>query len=251
MYSILPGDRLENNDESRGRNTVARRNRRRPRRPGARVTSTSARSVLISALVVCVLAYVAALIANESHREAKERSKPVYFGELVPSGDKPPELGAPFDAVQLLLGDGLAIIARHSDTAMIAVNGHPLITIGMREGRVRITAKLADQQNRRLFTVIDNEFNVDQQAGFNPRMPDAHTLVVRDIEDTEVLNVKYIAPRVIRIVGRFHLPGMAGPVVIDAKDGIRWPGGGGIGHMSLWMLNSSATFLNITTRGNQ
>lgn len=63
--------------------------------------------------------------------------------------------------------------------------------------------------------------------------PDKHSLVVRDSDGVEVLNIKFINPKVIRITGRFQLSKGSEPVVISPDQGIRWPGGGGISNLTL------------------
>ena len=87
--------------------------------------------------------------------------------------------------------------------------------------------------------VVKNEFQAFPEGAFNPKQPDEHSVVVRDADGIEVLNLRFLNPRRIRIVGRFFLQGF-GTVTIDKNEGIGWPNGGGIGHLTLDMTNAPA-----------
>jgi len=200
-----------------------------------------------TAAIILVPLSIGMFAWNEHRRNQAERRKPIYFGELTPaaSHDDPSILKPPLNCVALLLGEDLRLLAAHSENTVLAVHGQPLITIGLREGRLRLTARVLDSQGRNMVSIIDNEFQVDPQNAFLPRRPDPYSLVVRDLYGVEVLNLRYVSPRVVALKGRFYAPGLGGPVEILNRGGIRWPGGGGITGLTIDMTRAKGGFLSI------
>jgi len=72
--------------------------------------------------------------------------------------------------------------------------------------------------------VIRNDFEATQGVAFFPKKPDPSTYFVRDSEGVEVLRLRYMNPRAIRLTGRFLLP--SGGVVEVSPDEIGVPGNG-------------------------
>ncbi len=100
-------------------------------------------------------------------------------------------------------------------------------------------------------SIIENEFQANPEYAFNPRQPDEHSLIVRDADGNEVLNIRFLNPRAMRIVGRFQIPGLSDPVLILPSEGIRWPGGGGIGHLTVDLTASRAGFIDFPSGPGQ
>lgn len=194
---------------------------------------------------VLLVLTIALFIRNGLISKEIEARKPVFFGELVPANEPAPELppDVPTHTVQLLLGDELRVLSANSDNYIFSRKAKPYLSIGLRNERMRISATIMDSTNRYVVRIIDNEFQVNPEAAFKPRQPDEHSLVVRDGEGVQVLSIRFLNPRAIRIVGRFHLPGYAEPIVIDPDFGVRWPGGGGIGRLTIDLTRSKAGFI--------
>jgi hypothetical protein len=180
-------------------------------------------------------------------REVAARA-PVHFGELVPGTFSPHDLppGVPQDTVGMLLGDDLEVLARASSTFILRHSMKPFLSLEMERGTARLSASVVDSSGNRIARIIDNEFWASPEHAFNPRQPDPHSIIVRDHEGIEVFSVRFLNPRFVRVTGRFHLPGQLEPLVIDAVEGIRWPGGGGIGHMTVDLTSAPGTgFLDL------
>jgi hypothetical protein len=80
-----------------------------------------------------------------------------------------------------------------------------------------ITADLLDSSNNRIVRIIKNEFQAFPEHAFNPKQPDKHSLVVRDMEGAEIFHVIFLNPRNIRIVGRFYISGISQPLVVESS----------------------------------
>lgn len=173
---------------------------------------------------------------NELVKQEIKARTPIYFGELTPGDDPTPPLPAntPADTISLPLGDDLRVLSTSSSQYVFRRGDKRLLSIGLRGGKMWISAVITDSSSRNVVRIIENEFQAFPETAFNPRQPDEHSLVVRDSEGQEVLNLRFLNPRAIRITGRFFVQGF-GVVAIDPQEGIRFPGGGGIGHLTLDM----------------
>ncbi len=197
---------------------------------------------------VLLLLVITLYLRNDIIRREVASRTPVYFGELVPGNEASPALPSdvPGNTIQLLLGDDLRVLAASAQNFVLSKGGKSFLSIGIRNGLMRISATVMDSSNRYIVSIIDNEFKANPEYAFNPRQPDEHSLVVRDTDGNEVLNIKFLNPKVMRIVGRFHLPGYSEPVLVLPDEGIRWPGGGGISHLTVDLTSSQAGFIDFS-----
>ncbi len=192
-----------------------------------------------------LLLVLALYLRNEIVRKETGARTPVYFGELIPGNEPSPPLpsASPSNTVQLLLGDDLRVLSANAENYVFSRGGKSFLSVGVRNGLMRISATVMDSSNRYIVRIIDNEFKANPEHAFNPRQADKHSLVVRDGEGNEVLNIRFLNPRAMRIVGRFHLPGYSEPVLILPLEGIHWPGGGGISHLTVDLTGGNAGFI--------
>lgn len=189
-------------------------------------------------LTFCVTLYIRnAILAKEIQAET-----PVFNGRIIASNEKTSMV--PPDTFSLLLGDDLQVLTRSYDNSVFTKDGKPFLTLRRKGKFLLVSATIVDKSGKGIVKIIDNEFQASQERAFNPKQPDEHTLVVRDFDGNEVLNVRYLNPRAIRLVGRFQIPGINQPVVIDPVDGIRWPGGIGLGHMTIDVTDSPVGIIN-------
>jgi len=188
----------------------------------------------IAAIILIVV--IALFVRNELLKTEMQAKTPVYFGELVPSNDPSPPLpkDAPKGTITLMLGDDLRVLAAQSENYILSKKGGTaFLSIGIKDNAMRLSASVFDSDNQNIVRIINNEFQASPERAFNPKQPDKHSLVVRDSKGVEVLNVRFLNPKAMRIVGRFQIPGIAEAVQILPDEGLRFPGGGGIGHLTL------------------
>ena len=188
----------------------------------------------IAAIILIVV--IALFVRNELLKKEMQAKTPVYFGELVPSNDPSPPLpkDAPKGTITLMLGDDLRVLAAQSENYIFSKKGGTaFLSIGIKDNAMRLSASVFDSDSQNIVRIINNEFQASPERAFNPKQPDKHSLVVRDSKGVEVLNVRFLNPKAMRIVGRFQIPGIAEPIQILPDEGLRFPGGGGIGHLTL------------------
>jgi hypothetical protein len=195
---------------------------------------------------VLLVSVVALYIRNDLIAREQKAATPVYSGYLIPANEPGVPLpdNAPSNTVQLLLGDDLRVLAARAENQILSKSGRPFLSIGIKNNVMKIRTTVIDSRNRHLVRIIDNQFQVSHENAFNPLQPDPHSLIVRDAEGSEVLNIRFINERTIRIVGRFHIEGYKEPLVILAEEGICWPGGGGLGHLTMDLTQSEGGLLN-------
>jgi hypothetical protein len=196
--------------------------------------------------IILLVTVVALYIRNDLIKREQKTATPVYYGFLKPAGEPGPSLpnNVPTNTIQLLLGDDLRVLAANSETHVLSKGGKPFLTIGIKNDLMKIKTKITDSQNRYIVRIIDNEFQASHENAFNPLQPDPHSLVVRDEEGNEVLNIRFVNRNCIRIVGRFVLEGYDEPLLILPDEGISWPGGGGIAHLTFDLTQSKGGLLN-------
>lgn len=187
----------------------------------------------VSATVITVVVAITIHIHNDLVERETAAKKPVYFGFLEPSDEEPLPPTTAAGVVSLMLGKDLQILSRSTNQRVFDRQGQPFLTIGSEDGKIWISTVIADSQNQTVVRIIKNEFQAFPEHAFNPIQPDSHSLRVRDSTGTEVLRLRFLNPRRILIYGRFVLPDSRKIIVDDA--GIHFPGGGGIGHLTLDM----------------
>ena len=130
----------------------------------------------------------------------------------------------PPDTIQLLLGNNLRILAS-SKISALSRSGKTFLSIGISDGLMRLTTTVLDNSSQYICRIIDNEFQANPERAFNPKQPDDHSLIVRDGDGHEVLNVRFLNPTTIRVTGRFQFPGFPNPLLIN-DGGMFFPNGG-------------------------
>jgi hypothetical protein len=135
-------------------------------------------------------------IRNDLIRREVQETTPVYFGALTPGNEKAPPLppGVPNGTISLLLGDELRLLAAQSRNYVFSKAGKPFLTVGIKDGQMQISAVVMDSRNQLVVRIVDNEFQAIPQNAFNPKQPDKHSLVVRDADGLEVLNLRFLNP---------------------------------------------------------
>lgn len=186
-------------------------------------------------------------LRNDRLEDARKADQPTYFGYLIPGNEPGLELpgGVPENTITLLLGDNLAVLTARSDGNYIfSREGEPFLSMAVGENGMLITTTVLDSTNSDIVKIIDNEFKASNERAFNPKQPDEYSLVVRDSEGIEVLNIRFLNPDTMRITGRFHIPGYSDPLLILPAEGVVFPGGkGGISNMTVDMTASPAGFI--------
>jgi len=182
-----------------------------------------------TALWVACVGTILVLLAITSHlnngivdkREAAKR--PVYFGEILPANEPTPISVGQLEKGSVALVLGGNTIITNNKTVALTVGGQPFLSVRVQNGSLFLSARLVNSNNQPVVRIIDNEFQASPERTFNPRQPDRSSLLVRDENGQEILNVRFINPQVIRINGIFEIPGQNASI-IARDDALVLPG---------------------------
>jgi hypothetical protein len=134
------------------------------------------------------------------------------------------------------------------DQTILSSDGKPFLTIGFDARGLWISTRVADAKGRYIVRIIKNEFQASNERAFNPAMPDKHSLVVRDEEGREVLNLYFLNPDTIHLTGKFMLEN-GQSLVLDDEKGIMLPNGAGFSNMTLDSNFMPLSVIDVGTRG--
>jgi hypothetical protein len=158
-----------------------------------------------------------------THRAQQEYELSLPMGWLIPASDPTPDAGPcgapPPNALMLYLGHE-AVIARHFPRPVMKVDGKDFLTMFKNaDGSVAVSVDILGPDQKLIARIDRNKFAVNVHKTFQQERPDPHTLIVEDSYGREVLNIRYLNPRALRIKASLWLPNV--PPVYGP-----WPAGG-------------------------
>jgi hypothetical protein len=219
-----------------------------------------ARNIIHISLCVLLTIPTFFIFQNMANNEREQLAKtPIFYGELTPGNgpnpysyyeDNPENMQLtpiPPDSLRVMFGDNSGFYIDSSVETNFGLDGYKFLTIRTDEnGMALINTEVYDSTNHKIVKIIDNEFQANPEYAFHPIQTDKHSLIVRDSEGIEVLNIKYINSHTIWIIGRFYFKGKSEAIAIKPSGeiklkGLTWYGGYLVG-------GSPGGFINIGSR---
>lgn len=161
----------------------------------------------------------------ERWRNSSSVVQPELSGLLIPD-DKPTPRNTcgtiPANSLALFFGNSIAYTSTFPHT-VIEVGTEPLLVINRENGKVTVSAKIFSRDGRIVAELKENRFYVNPNNYFRIERPSSHALIVFDQEAKQALNVEYLNPSAIRILGTFYLPNRP-PIIINED----WQAYGGL-----------------------
>lgn len=148
------------------------------------------------------------------------------FGVLTPADDPTPEpmsclgsLQQPSpSAIRVYAGGGL-FWSDGKTLTLVRIHDKPMLSGTLIKESLVISGDIYTPDGD-LVHIDQNHFETQSDLGFKPKRPDRHTLKVLDRWHREVLDIRFLNPRAIKLSGIFWSPGEKFPVVLD-DDGMR------------------------------
>lgn len=142
-------------------------------------------------------------------------------GLLVPGDQPDPPLPSscyraqqvPSDALRVYLGGNAGYTTADQVTAL-TVKGTDILDLRRTPKGLAINARAFSEDGRIIAEIVDSRFYLNPNNFFRMDRPDSHSIVVYDLRDRKVLDVRYINPHSVRVLGIFQVPG-ALPLTID------------------------------------
>lgn len=156
------------------------------------------------------------------NEELERRIKPLS-GILIPSDKSTINLlDVPVGAFALFFGNSVAYTNEFPHT-IIQVGNDPLLVINKLDDRLTISAKFFSRDGKIIAELRDNKFDINPNNYFHIERPNEHILIVYDQEAKQILNIEYLNPSAMKLLGKFYLPNRP-PIIIDEE----WQNFGGI-----------------------
>jgi hypothetical protein len=136
-------------------------------------------------------------------------------GILIPDNKPTPAIDRkiPEDAFAILLGNTIAYTKSFPHT-VIQIKKQNLLVINKQKDRITITANFYSRDGKIVAGLVDNRFDINPNNYYRIERPNYHTLIVYDQEANQMLNVEYINPSAIKLLGKFYIPNRP-PVIIN------------------------------------
>ena len=198
--------------------------------PTIGVLMHSQKSIVYGAAAgITIVIWLFAYHVAQQKDEATQPKIPLPFvetelhGLLIPANDPTPQSKCFVemkdritpDALLLFFGNSLAY-TRKAKIVAIKVAGRDLISIRKTSEGIGISAQVFSADGRIVAELEDNVFHVNPNNYFKIKRADKSTLIVYDQQNNHVINVRYLNPSTIKILGIFHSPNRA-PVVIEEE----------------------------------
>jgi hypothetical protein len=140
-------------------------------------------------------------------------------GLLVPDDEPDPPGPAPCPvlpsgALKVFLGKSVAW-SLADEVTILRIKGIDVLSLTRTPNGMAIQAKTFSEDGRLVAEIVDNRFYINPDNFFLMKKPDAHSLVVYDKQGRKVLNLRYLNPHSVTILGIFQVLGSL-PVVITA-----------------------------------
>jgi hypothetical protein len=125
---------------------------------------------------------------------------------LPPSCDKPPSP----NALRVYLGGSSVGYSTSDEITVLRVKGDELLGIRRISKGLAISAKTFSEDGKIIADIVDNRFYINPNNSFRMDKPDSHSIRVYDLQDRKVLDVRYINPHSVKVLGIFKVPGSQG-----------------------------------------
>ena len=110
------------------------------------------------------------------------------------------------NAVAIHFGNSAALLNEIDKFVVIQVGDEELLSVQEGKDGLSVSAKVFSADSRIVAQIVDNEFHVNPNNYFRISRPDRHSLVVYDQQATEVLNVHFLNPHLVTVLGVFRHP---------------------------------------------
>ena len=183
---------------------------------GKVVVSTFSRGPKAVMIMFVLAVAVSGSVLIHQKEEALELKEPE--GLLVPGNWPNPEIpcgpqnisadanNIPADALKIYFGNSVVSFATKFPHTVIQLADQEAFVMDRRKGGVSISFRVFGDDGRIIARIDNNKFKRNEHTTFEQIRPDEHTLIVHDDKDNEVLNIRYLNPSAIKILGVFSYP---------------------------------------------
>lgn len=163
-------------------------------------------------LIICIALLVGASFWVYNLWNSEDR----FAGPLTPANDPfpppPNERFAPTnfqtDCIFIFTGGGMYVTGTNQPFTLIRAEGKDLLTLTWTKDGAAISGEFFGKNGNVVAVIETNNFVVNKLNFLTKETPDRHTLIVRDQQNVEVLNLRYLNPRAFSFTGTIRLPNL-------------------------------------------
>jgi len=184
----------------------------------------------------------------ESLRWIESKERLMLQGELTPDNKPTPQNPAQGDipavGAALFFGNSVSYVTEFPHI-VIQLEKEPLLIINRQNDKITVSGKFFSKDGRIVAELLDNKFTINPNNYFRLERPDYHRLIVFDQENKQTLNLEFMNPLVIKIIGEYYLPNPKLPPVIISEELQQIGGNGfsgcffGLGKIIDFLFNSN------------
>lgn len=175
-------------------------------------------STLNRVIATFIMFGVIGTIYVEALQWIKTRELLQLSGVLTPDNKPTPSNpcgSIPKNAIALFFGNSVCYAIRFP-YIVIQVGDKQLIVLNNINGKITISAKFFSKDGKIVAELEGNTFTINQNNYYKIERPNYHTLIVYDQENNQILNIEYLNPVVIKILGIFYSPNRP-PIIINEE----------------------------------
>jgi hypothetical protein len=187
---------------------------------------------VVTAIIIAIVGFVLhkvwtqnidliALLRKPSEKIPVKMKEPYIIpetsGVLLPGTKEIPKgnVEIPEGAMAIFLGNSIAYTRSFPHT-VIEVGRDPALVINKIGANLAVFAKFFSEDGRIVAELKENQFYVNPNNYFRIERPSDHCLIVYNQKGQQALNIEFLNPFAIKLLGRFYFPGRQ-PIIIEEE----------------------------------
>ena len=131
-----------------------------------------------------------------------------FEGVLIPANDPIPPNPCPGPppqgAIAIYIGSSVGYTTAIHPYGVLKLDDEVVLSIEKSDDGLLLNATVRSPDKRVVATIEKNKFRVNPNNYFYIKRPDKHTLIVRDQQNRECLNVRFLNPTAVKVLGVFE-----------------------------------------------
>jgi len=161
---------------------------------------------------------------NDKNVATKVDLTEALSGLLVPGTEPDPPVPEsctrfgplPSNALKVYLGGNLGYTTS-DEVTVLNVRGTDVIDLRRTSEGLAFNAKTYSEDGKIIAQIVDNRFFISPGNSFRIERPTTHSLVVYDLRERKVMDINYINPLSLRVLGIFEVPGTL-PLIVSENE---------------------------------
>jgi hypothetical protein len=167
--------------------------------------------------VICIVLSIGASFWLYNLWNSEDR----FAGPLTPADDPFPQVSDalfspanfPPDSIFIFAGGGMYGTGKNLPFTLIQAGNKEMLTLQWTKSGAAISGEFYGENGNIVAVIETNNFVVNKLNYLTKETPDRHTLIVRDQQNVEVLNLRYLNPHAFSFTGTLRLPDLEDVII--------------------------------------